>query len=93
MELLEKETKGDYIYTKLREIPEAEIPYAAQWYLGTDHLEYIVREKIDVKDCSLTLVVEPPFFKDSVNVTGEIKIIKVNDTDCKQILKTWLKLK
>jgi hypothetical protein len=26
MELLEKETKGDYIHTKLREIPAAEIP-------------------------------------------------------------------
>lgn len=92
LEVVKKEGDEKKVTMKLREIPDQDIPSALQWYLGKNELEYFVDEVIDVEKCSITHKVHPPVLQDTVIITGGINVVKVDDTSCKMIMKTSLKL-
>lgn len=92
LEVVKQEGDDKHQKMKLREIPEQAAPSALLWYLGKDELEYYVEEEIDVEKCTITYKVIPPVLTEYVIITGSIKVLKVDDETCKQVMKTNLKL-
>lgn len=92
LDCIKKEGDEKKVKMTLREIPDQAIPAALKWYLGKDELEYTVEEVIDVEKCTMTYRVIPPVLVDYVIITGVIQVIAIDETTCKQIMSTKLKL-
>jgi hypothetical protein len=87
-----EETKTETTITKrVKVVPDVSIP-SMFGLLGSDEISYEDVKTLNLLTGKITFVTVPPIFQDTVKISGEVEVVKIDDQNCKHVTTCWVEV-